>query len=260
MSKLNKLNLWLALVVLGTMLFVTFSILNHNKYQTTEVSLPTTGTVSTIPSPTVALSKRIVTRLNLEPEEFIFLNSEIDDTSVSMVINRIQQAEQSGQTDLYIGLDCPGGSVFDGARLIAYMDASPVRVHTIVYGLAASMCAQIAAHGKVRYGLDYATLMYHLASGGVSGNVKGMKSLLTYIDRTVKKLDAYIVSRSKMSSEEFESVMTTDLWIDSGDALDKGLIDKLAVVNVSGHSVQSMSIANKTTREKVVINPLKDIY
>lgn len=209
-------------------------------------------------------SKKKVLNLELDPENVITLNTEIDEYSVEDVIRRIQKNELENE-DLYIILDCPGGSVFAGARLISYMESAKINVNTIVYGLAASMCAHIHAHGDKRYVLDRSTLMYHQASGGVQGTVKGMKNLLGYVDRTVQKLDAYIADRAGIPRKEFDDLVSVDLWIDGEDAVAKGLADSLVTVNVRnarlhGEPALEENILEDQTAVKSIIeqNPLKN--
>lgn len=213
-----------------------------------EINVTKTHLVQSTPTGTEYPDKAKVVNLTLDQEQVHFIGGEINEFSVERAITRIQEAEEAG-VDLYLVLDCPGGSVFDGARLISYMEAATVNVNTIVYGLAASMCAQIHAHGDKRYMVDRATLMFHQASGGVRGNIKGMKNLLAYIDREVQKLDAYVADRAGMTRDEFDALVTNDLWIAADDAIELGLADGLATVKVKdGGSLHGPKVEEKTTK------------
>lgn len=205
-------------------------------------------------------TKKQIARLELDAKEVAVLFGEVDSGSTEALIGRIQDAERNGH-DLYLILDSPGGSVFDGAKLISYMEASSIKVNTVVYGLCASMCAQIFAHGKTRYMVDRTTLMYHQASGGVSGNVKGMKNLLNYIDREVQKLDAYVADRAGISRKDWDDVVSVDKWIAADDAVASHLADSLAVVSVNNDpTAGGVSLLTKRTAIKsegnIGINPL----
>lgn len=259
MLKVTKSTLGLAAIGLGAMFLVGTLIVSHNKYKTTETTIPANAPLATPVQKADSSAPKKITRLTVPAEDIIFMNTEIDNASVEAAIARIQAAEAAGQEKLLIVLDCPGGSVFSGARLTSYMDASPVKIDTLIYGLAASMCGHIFEHGKTRYMIDHAgTLMMHQASGGLQGSVKNMKNLLTYLDREVTRLDAYVADRSKLSREEYDRLVSTDMWVSGEDAIAMGLADKLAVLNVEGTmSEQTPQAYNKKTEGKVSDNPLK---
>lgn len=262
MLKITKSSLGLAAIGLGAMLLVGTLIVSHNKYKTTEATLTSNPPLATATPKADSSATKKVTRLSVPAEDIIFINSEIDNSTVEAAIAKIQEAEASGQENLLIVLDCPGGSVFSGARLTSYMDASTVKIDTLVYGLAASMCGHIFEHGKTRYMIDHAgTLMMHQASGGLQGSVKNMKNLLNYLDKEVTRLDAYVADRSKLSRDEYDRLVSTDMWISGEDAISMGLADKLAVLNVEGKLFEQTPQAfnkNKTTgRGQVYDNPLK---
>lgn len=238
---------------------------SKNITQTVEVpayTLPiASGSNTLMPTKSTSSTKKKVTNLQLDPENVVFLNTEVDSVSVDSVIQRIQDNERDGE-DLYIILDCPGGSVFDGARLISYMEAATIKVNTIVVGIAASMCGHIAAHGHKRYALDRATIMYHSANGGLQGTVPEMQELLNYVARTVDKLDTYIATRSGNDLATFNLKVLRNVWIDGEDALALGLIDELATVNVRNARLRSDSSLEENIlsapKEIIQTNPLKN--
>lgn len=212
--------------------------LSWSKQTTTQpIEVPTSNVLpisaGSLASP---MPKKKVLNLNLNPENVLFFNSEVNASSVEAAIARIQENERKGE-DLNLVLDCPGGEVFAGSRLISYMESAKIKVNTIVYGMAASMCAHIHAHGAKRYVLDRSTLMYHSAAGVVQGTVPQMRALLDYVDLETQKLDAYIAQRSGLKREDFAQLTLKNLWISGEDAVNMGLADGLVTVSVRGESL-----------------------
>lgn len=187
-------------------------------------------TVSTSPTTTVQ-----VENLTLSPDQVIIFNTEVDRQSVDMAIAAINDKNDLHK-ELYIILDSPGGDVFAGMQLISYIEGSKVKVNTVNFGLCASMCAELFAHGNKRLVLDRSTLMYHLAAGGVQGTMQNMKSLLGYIDLSTRKLDAYVANRAGIDFDTFEATVVKDMWIDGEDAVKQHLADGLVTIRIKGNT------------------------
>lgn len=163
----------------------------------------------------------------LNVERTIALFGEVESNSVDYVISRILVMEAESTKPIYLLISSPGGSVFDGERLLSVMESSRAPVHTVCISLCASMAAIIHQYGVQRLALDRSVLMFHDASGGLSGEVKKMQSMLNLIAYKLERTDRYIAKRSGMSYEEFASLHKYDLWIEAIPAKKIGLVDKI---------------------------------
>lgn len=261
---INKKTLTTALLVGAVVSFVGSKLLKTKANSTVEV---VSTTVETPAKPEeVKTSRTKVTRLEVEPEQVLFLNTQVDTESVELLIGTIEKLSDS-YDELFIVLDSPGGSVFDGSRLISYMEGARTKINTVVYGLCASMCAQIAQHGNKRYMVDRGVLMFHPAAGGVRGTVHEMKSLLSFIDLETRKLDAYIADRANIPRDQFDNLTIHNLWIAADDALKLNLSDGTVIISTSTEepkvfvlSRELVKRASTTKTTKDNLNPLKDIY
>lgn len=263
-GRMNRITL--SLLSLGLVLIAGTAYVLEPTPAPTLVDVDRPVVASSTPTPDVSTAKLSVTRLTPEPEQVLILNDEVNYATVDLIISQIVKLEND-YDDLYLLLDSPGGSVFDGSRLISYIEGSKARIHTVNINSCASMCAQIFQHGKTRYSLDRATLMFHPAAGGVRGTVHEMKSLLAYVDLETRKLDAYVADRAKIPRSEFDAKVLKNVWIASDDAIKLGLVDKLAVVSVSPTNPETFNVAselkklNKPTKSKARNrNPLSEIY
>lgn len=229
--------------------------------EVTEVTIP--AEASETP---VSVKKKKITQLNIDPEQVILFNAEVDYNSVSLAKNQITSLSKEYK-DLYLYIDSPGGSVFDGNILVSHIEGTKARIHTVCVGLCASMAAQIFSHGHKRYLVDRSVLMFHQASGGVRGNIKGMKSLLTFIDREVRKLDAYVANRAGMTPEAFDRLVENDFWVAADDALELKLADEIVHLSVELDNQQTFNIREELKKRNIqtkslvtTTNPLTEMY
>lgn len=195
-----------------------------------------------------------VQRLNTQNSQIMLLNAEVTNQSVEILIEQLEHSAKT-ESSVYLILDSPGGSVFDGARLIAYMEGSPIPVYTVCYSICASMAAQIHQHGKKRYMVDHSTLMFHSAAGGVRGTVPEMRSLLDYIELSVNKLDAYVAKRSSMDYNSFKLLTLKNLWIDAEDSVNMGLADGIVTVNFPRNAQSIFNLGEELKKRGIVTPP-----
>lgn len=221
-------------VVVASLLF---SSTNDKKGSTTannvvveSVDLPTNNPTQVTELKSVALK---VERIEAEGNQVVILNLPINYLTITATIDALEEARKSGADRAFLVIDSPGGSVFDGAKLIDYIKSSKMRIDTICDGLCASMGAQIHQAGHTRYMNQRAMLMFHEASGGMQGSVEQMESQIRSIKRYIDRLDADVVKRSKLTYQEFKSQMAAELWIEGVDALDKGLVDRIGYLTIN---------------------------
>lgn len=173
--------------------------------------------------------RKVVKGVNVDPRRVVFIGSEINFMSMQKATAQLQELDNS-TGDIYILISSPGGSVLDGSTFISAMESSRNKVYTVCVDLCASMAAIIHQHGAKRFAYDRAILMFHDASGGARGKVGEMMSMLQYIQRSLEKTNRYIAHRSGMNYNDFASMVVKDLWIDSEDAKNLGLVDDIIKV------------------------------
>lgn len=198
-----------------------------------------------------------VRTLDTKDAAIVQLNTEVNERSVDQAISEIKQANKQQKKSIYLLLDSPGGSVYDGGRLIAAMGASKAPVYTVVTGLAASMAAIITEYGKERYMLDRTTLMFHPASMQVmmSGEVDKLISRLQYGQTEINKMDVHTAQRSGQTYTEFKAKTEREYWTDAEDALHDHLID--AIVDLD--FVKTVPPADASAFGKSIRQDIKNI-
>ncbi len=111
-------------------------------------------------------------------ERIIFLGSEVRDQNANAICAQLLLlSAEDPETDIFLHINSPGGSVDAGMAIYDTMNYIPNDVATVGMGLAASMgqfllCA--GAKGK-RYALPHARIMMHQPSGGIGGSASDIK-------------------------------------------------------------------------------------
>jgi len=170
-----------------------------------------------------------IKNLSLDAKRLVVLNTKVDDYAVDALIRRLNKLDRK-KKPIYMIISSPGGSVFAGAKLLSVMEGLKSPIYTICTRVCASMAAVIHQYGTKRYATNRSVLMFHPASGGVRGQVPNMINMLKMIDRYIKKMDEHIVSRIKISREEYYKRVAYEIWLEADKAKEEGFVDK--IVNI----------------------------
>lgn len=200
---------------------------------TATVSQPQAGSNPVNSGGNIEMAHKAINKITVSTNRVVYFNNAFTFSTVQDAVEQLKKLEaEDGKTPIYLLLDSPGGSVLDGATLISQMEASKAPVYTVCMRLCASMAAMTHSYGAKRYALDRAILMYHPASLGAQGQLNNMISLLGTLQRFIDKMNANIVSRSKLAKDDYERKIAYEFWVDSEDALKYGLVDGIISLSV----------------------------
>lgn len=246
----STLSLALGVVLLGIAIKTTPS--DTNITTVTKIQTPLVDTVQAEP---VKTTEKLVKTLSINTTRIVAINGEVDEISIGQAMAQLLLLQNVSSAPIYVVLNSPGGSVFDGELFISAMESSKAPVYTICQSLCASMAAHIHAHGKKRYVYDRAILMYHEAAGGVRGDLNKARSLLNFVTRKIAKLDAYIAMRAGMSPEKFQKLKQDELWVDGEDAKTLNLADDIVSIGNEMAPVSGSSGEESKKKRNSVISP-----
>ncbi len=159
----------------------------------------------------------------------ILLSGEITDDTANCIIAQILYLDSINHDDINLYINSPGGSVTAGMAIYDTMNFVKSDVSTICLGMAASMAAFLLSSGekKKRYILPNAEVMIHQPLGGAQGQATEIKIAAEHILKLRKKLNDMLAKNTNQSVETIERDTERDNFMDSGEALEYGLVDKI---------------------------------
>lgn len=165
----------------------------------------------------------------------ILLSGEIDDNTANIVIAELLYLDSINNDDISLYINSPGGSVSAGMAIFDTMNYIKSDVSTICIGMAASMAAFLLACGKSgkRYCLPNSEVMIHQPLGGVQGQATEIKIVAERIIKLKNKLNQILSEKTNKKLSEIEKDTDRDYYMNSQEALEYGIIDKIITTNES---------------------------
>lgn len=162
-------------------------------------------------------------------DRIIILNGEITDNSANIVVAELLYLDSLNNDDISIYINSPGGSITAGMAIYDTMNFVKSSVSTICVGMAASMAAFLLATGEKgkRFILPNAEVMIHQPLGGVQGQATEIKIVAERILKLKKKLNGILADRTKKNIEIINNDTERDFFMDSDEALNYGIVDKI---------------------------------
>ena len=163
-------------------------------------------------------------------ERIIFLGSEVRDQNANAICAQLLLlSAEDPETDIFLHINSPGGSVDAGMAIYDTMNYIPNDVATVGMGLAASMgqfllCA--GAKGK-RYALPHSRIMMHQPSSGMGGSASDIKIQAQQSLHIKKVLLELIAQHTGQTVEQIEPDADRDRWFTAEQAKDYGLVDQV---------------------------------
>ena len=162
-------------------------------------------------------------------ERIIWVAGGVDDHMSTIVQAQLMFLDSIDGTDITMHIDSPGGSVKSGLSMVDVMDYISADIRTINTGMAASMGSVLlgaGAKGK-RGALRFSTTMLHQSSGGAGGNIQDARITFKEWEKVNNILFDLLGGYCGKDAEQVKNDASRDLWLDSQQALDYGIIDEI---------------------------------
>ena len=162
-------------------------------------------------------------------DRIIILNGEIDDNLSNSIVAQLLYLDSINNDDISIYINSPGGSITAGMAIYDTMNFIKSNVITICIGMAASMAAFLLSAGEKgkRYALPNAEVMIHQPLGGAQGQATEIKIAAERILKLKKKLNIILSKNCNKPLKQIENDTERDYFMDSDEALEYGIIDKI---------------------------------
>ena len=160
----------------------------------------------------------------------------VTDEMAQSVVAQLLHLAAEGDGDISLYINSPGGSVSAGMAIYDTMQFIGPDVATVCVGRAASMGAVLlsgGAKGK-RTILPHSEVMIHQPSGGTEGQATDMVIAAEHIKRTKKMLTELLAENCGKETSEAEKDMERDYWMNAEEALQYGIVDRIATKETKG--------------------------
>ena len=162
----------------------------------------------------------------------LFLNVDVDQFSVADIVKHIMQynvedrnIEPEKRVPILLYVTSNGGEVDSGFELIDIIQSSKTPVYTINLGYQYSMGFLIGLAGHKRFALRNAKFLMHDGSNFVYNSGAKAQDQMEFQRRVEERIKSYILSRSKLTSEEYDSKLRVEWYLFADEAKDKGFVD-----------------------------------
>ena len=161
-------------------------------------------------------------------ERIIWLGSEVrEDNANAICAQLLLLAAQDPDSDIYLYINSPGGSVTAGMAIYDTMQYIKPDVVTVAMGMAASMgqfLLTAGAPGK-RFATPHTRILMHQPLGGVGGTASEVRINADLILQMKKELAQITAQRTGKSLEQITADADRDHWYTAPEALEYGFID-----------------------------------
>ena len=163
-------------------------------------------------------------------ERVIFIVGPVEDHMANLVVAQILFLEsENPDKDISIYINSPGGSVTAGMAIYDTMQFTKPDISTLCIGQAASMGAVLLAGGTAgkRYALPHSRVMIHQPLGGFQGQASDFDIHAKEILKIREQLNQVLANHTGQSLETIAKDTERDNFMDSEEAKEYGLIDKV---------------------------------
>ena len=169
-------------------------------------------------------------------DRLLWVAGEVNDNMSTIVQAQLMFLDNADKTDITMHIDSPGGSVKSGLSMVDVMDYINCDIRTVNTGMAASMGSVLLGAGTKgkRSSLRFSKTMLHQTSGGAGGDIQDARINMIEWEKTNNVLFELLGGFCGKSAEQVMSDAQRDLWLDSTEALEYGIIDEIVVSKKKG--------------------------
>ncbi|MEL6232231.1 MAG: ATP-dependent Clp endopeptidase proteolytic subunit ClpP [Cyanobacteria bacterium J06636_28] len=163
-------------------------------------------------------------------ERIVFLGQQVTAESSNLIVAQMLFLEaEDPEKDIYLYINSPGGSVYDGLGIFDTMNHIKPDVSTICVGLAASMGAFLLSAGTKgkRMSLPNSRIMIHQPLGGAQGQATDIEIQAKEILYIKKTLNDALAEHTGQPIEKITEDTERDFFMSPSEAAEYGLIDQV---------------------------------
>ena len=163
-------------------------------------------------------------------ERIVFLGEPVTSDSANRIVAQLLFLEADDpDKDIFLYINSPGGSVYDGLGIFDTMQHVKPDIHTVCVGLAASMGAFLLCAGTKgkRSSLLHSRIMIHQPLGGARGQASDIRIQADEILFIKDKLNQELSDRTGQPIERIREDTDRDFYMSPSEAVEYGIIDNI---------------------------------
>ncbi len=163
-------------------------------------------------------------------ERIVFLGEPVTNDSANRIVAQLLFLEaEDPDKDIYLYINSPGGSVYDGFGIFDTMQHVKPDIHTVCVGLAASMGAFLLCAGSKgkRSSLEHSRIMIHQPLGGARGQATDIRIQADEILFLKSRINNELSRRTGQTLDKISEDTDRDFYMSPSEAINYGLIDNV---------------------------------
>lgn len=163
-------------------------------------------------------------------ERIIWLGSEVRDENANEICAKmLLLAAEDPQSDIYLYINSPGGSITAGMAIYDAMQFVPNDVVTVGIGMAASMGQFLLSSGTPgkRYITPNARVLLHQPSAGFGGTASDIQIQAELVNDMKERLSTLTAEQTGKTKEDIMRDGDRDHWFSAQEALEYGFVDHI---------------------------------
>ena len=169
-------------------------------------------------------------------DRLLWVAGPVNDRMSTVVQAQLMFLDSTDKLDVTMHIDSPGGSVKSGLSIVDVMNYISCDIATVNTGMAASMGSVLLGAGTKgkRKSLRFSKTMLHQSSGGAVGNIQDAEITMKEWTKTNNILFELLGEYCGKDPEQVKLDASRDLWLDSDEALNYGIIDEIVKTKKKG--------------------------
>jgi len=169
-------------------------------------------------------------------DRLLWVAGPVNDRMSTVVQAQLMFLDSTDKLDVTMHIDSPGGSVKSGLSIVDVMNYISCDIATVNTGMAASMGSVLLGAGTKgkRKSLRFSKTMLHQSSGGAVGNIQDAEIIMKEWTKTNNILFELLGEYCGKDPEQVKLDASRDLWLDSDEALNYGIIDEIVKTKKKG--------------------------
>jgi ATP-dependent Clp protease, protease subunit len=163
-------------------------------------------------------------------ERIVFLGTQVTAETANLIVAQLLFLEaEDPEKDIFLYINSPGGSVYDGMGIYDTIRQVKPDVSTVCMGFAASMGAFLLSAGTKgkRMSLPHSRIMIHQPLGGAQGQAKDIEIQAKEILYIKERLNQALADHTSQPLSKIQEDTDRDFYMSAQEAMEYGLIDQV---------------------------------